>query len=307
MSKQDEMKNYLPPYFTEIYEVDHLLKTEAPECEQLDESIFDLTDQFFPLTATWGLNRWERMLKVQRESDDSIELRRARLLNMMSNIPPITYLSLEKSVNRFLKNPSAVIRLTTNRYHFALRVNLDDLQNTRYIVEILETLKPAHLAYTFTAFHHTDVHEKNDHHGRLTLRSRVGFFDHIPILLNGEFVLNGTFYLSGTRGTTDVPARFRHSLNMRMRLQHQSETAHRMNYVMTGAVHETKQGAALTLRTKNHLQHQTKKKMTFRLPVHVQTEQGGSLLIKDHYWILDGSVPLDGSKMLAATSKKIEL
>ncbi|MXI40263.1 DUF2313 domain-containing protein, partial [Escherichia coli] len=93
MSKQDEMKNYLPPYFTEIYEVDHLLKTEAPEFEGLDESISDLTDQFFPLTATWGLNRWERMLKVQRESDDSIELRRARLLNMMSNIPPITYLS----------------------------------------------------------------------------------------------------------------------------------------------------------------------------------------------------------------------
>ncbi|MCY7539808.1 YmfQ family protein [Bacillus pumilus] len=307
MSKQDEMKNYLPPYFTEIYEVDHLLKTEAPEFEQLDESIFDLTDQFFPLTATWGLNRWERMLKVQRESDDSIELRRARLLNMMSNIPPITYLSLEKSVNRFLKNPSAIIRLTNNRYHFALRVNLDDLQNTRYIVEILETLKPAHLAYTFTAFHHTDVHEKNDHHGRLTLRSRVGFFDHIPILLNGEFVLNGTFYLSGTRGTTDVPARFRHSLKMRMPLQHKSETTYRMNYVMTGSVHETRQKAALTLRTKNQLSHQTKKKMTFRLPVHVQTEQGGSLLIKDHYWILDGSVPLDGSKMLAATSQKIEL
>ncbi|CAL8900279.1 MULTISPECIES: YmfQ family protein [Bacillus] len=307
MSKQDEMKNYLPPYFTEIYEVDHLLKTEAPEFEQLDESIFDLTDQFFPLTATWGLNRWERMLKVQRESDDSIELRRARLLNMMSNIPPITYLSLEKSVNRFLKNPSASIRLTTNRYHFALRVNLDDLQNTRYIVEILETLKPAHLAYTFTAFHHTDVHEKNDHHGRLTLRSRVGFFDHIPILLNGEFVLNGTFYLSGTRGTTDVPARFRHSLKMRMPLQHKSETTYRMNYVMTGSVHETRQKAALTLRTKNQLSNQTKKKMTFRLPVQVQTEQGGSLLIKDHYWILDGSVPLDGSKMLAATSQKIEL
>ncbi|MGP3738355.1 YmfQ family protein [Bacillus sp. 4A_MP2] len=259
MSKLDEMKNYLPPYFTEIYDVDHLLKTEAPEFEQLDESIFDVTDQFFPLTATWGLNRWERMLKVQRESDDSIELRRARLLNMMSNIPPITYLSLEKSVNRFLKNPSAIIRLTVNRYHFALRVNLDDLQNTRYIVEILETLKPAHLAYTFTAIHHTDVHETNDHHQRLTLRSRVGFFDHIPILLNGEFVLNGTFYLSGIRGTTEVPARFRHSLKMRMLLQQEKETAYRLNYVMTGASHETKQAATLTLRAKNQLSHQMKR------------------------------------------------
>lgn len=307
MSKHDEMKAYLPPYFTEIYEVDHLLKTEAPEFGQLDESIFELTDQFFPLTATWGLNRWERMLKVQRESGDSIELRRARLLNMMSNIPPITYLSLEKSVNRFLKNPSATIRLTSNRYHFTLQVNLDDLQNTRYIIEILEMLKPAHLAYRFTSVHHTDVHEKNDHHQRLTLRSRVGFFDHIPILLNGEFLLNGLFYLSGTRGIADVPVRFRHSLNIRMPLQHESEITYRMNYVMTGAAHGIKKSAALTLRLKQKQPHHIKKKVTFRLPVHVQNEQDGSLLVKDHYWILDGSVPLDGSKMLAATSKKIEL
>lgn len=28
------------------------------------------------------------------------------------------------------------------------------------------------------------------------MRSRVGFSDHIPILLNGEFLLNGALYLS---------------------------------------------------------------------------------------------------------------
>lgn len=143
MSKLDEMKAYLPSYLTEITEFDELMKSEAPEMERLDDSIFDMTDQLFPLTATWGLNRWERMLKVQRESGDSIELRRARILNLMSNIPPITYASLERAVNRFLKNPSAVVRLTTGRYHFSLRVNLDDLQNTRYIVETLENLKPS--------------------------------------------------------------------------------------------------------------------------------------------------------------------
>lgn len=219
MSKYDDMKAYLPSYLTEITEFDELMKSEAPEMERLDDSIFDMTDQLFPITATWGLDRWERMLKVQRESGDSIELRRARVLNLMSNIPPITYASLERAVNRFLKNPSAVVRLTTGRYHFSLRVNLDDLQNTRYIVETLENLKPAHLAYKFTSVHHTDVKEIKDYHNRLTLRSRVGFFDHIPILLNGEFLLNGTFYLSGSRNSTDIPVRFRQSLKLTLKLK----------------------------------------------------------------------------------------
>ncbi|MGG5181412.1 YmfQ family protein [Bacillus sp. MM09(2025)] len=307
MSKYDDMKAYLPSYLTEITDFDELMKSEAPEMEKLDDSIFDMTDQLFPITATWGLNRWERMLKVQRESGDSIELRRARILNLMSNIPPITYASLERAVNRFLKNPSAVVRLTTGRYHFSLRVNLDDLQNTRYIVETLENLKPAHLAYKFTSVHHTDVHEIKDYYNRLTLRSRVGFFDHIPILLNGEFLLNGTFYLSGSRNSKDIPVRFRQSLKLAMKLKKEMKVSGRTRYVMVGARNETDQQAALTLRSGfNHVRKE-KKKMTFRMDAHVSNDQSGSVIIKQKYWTLDGSVPLDGSKYLAATSKQIDL
>lgn len=47
--------------------------------------------------------------------------------------------------------------------------------------------------------------------------------------------------------------------------------------------------------------------MTFRMATHVSNEQSGSAIIKQKYWTLDGSVPLDGSKYLAATSKQIDL
>lgn len=47
--------------------------------------------------------------------------------------------------------------------------------------------------------------------------------------------------------------------------------------------------------------------MTFRMVAYVSNEQSGSVTIKQKYWTLDGSVPLDGSKYLAATSKKIDL
>lgn len=54
MSKQDDMTAYLPPFLTSLKEMAELLKAEAPEFDKQNDSIFDLTDQLFVPTATWG-------------------------------------------------------------------------------------------------------------------------------------------------------------------------------------------------------------------------------------------------------------
>ncbi|MCY8451301.1 YmfQ family protein, partial [Bacillus spizizenii] len=71
MSKLDEMTAYLPPFLTKLKEMAELLKAESPEFEKQNNSIFDLTDQLFVTTATWGLERWEKILNVPRESGDT--------------------------------------------------------------------------------------------------------------------------------------------------------------------------------------------------------------------------------------------
>lgn len=96
MSKLDEMTSYLPPFLTKLKEMAELLKAEAPEFEKQNNSIFDLTDQLFVTTATWGLERWEKILNVMRESGDTDEIRRLRLISKMSNIPPATYRLLNR-------------------------------------------------------------------------------------------------------------------------------------------------------------------------------------------------------------------
>ncbi|MEJ9331100.1 YmfQ family protein [Bacillus licheniformis] len=149
MNKIEEMENYLPPFLTKVREMSEILQAEAPEFEQQNNDIFDLTDQLFITTATWGLDRWEALLNVARESGDSIEIRRLRLISKTSNIPPATYQAIEQALNRFLKNPSARVRLLPKEYRFNVDINIDDLQNVRELIETLENIKPAHLAYTF--------------------------------------------------------------------------------------------------------------------------------------------------------------
>lgn len=128
-----------------------LLKAEAPEFEKQNNSIFDLADQLFVTTATWGLERWEKILNVPRESGDTDEIRRLRLISKMSNIPPATYRAIEHALNRFLKNPSAQVRLLPREYRFNIDIDIDDMQHMSELIETLENMKPAHLAYTLRA------------------------------------------------------------------------------------------------------------------------------------------------------------
>lgn len=51
----------------------------------------------------------------------------------MSNIPPITYRAIEQAVSRFLKNPSAQVRLLPGEYRFNVDINVDDLQHMNEI------------------------------------------------------------------------------------------------------------------------------------------------------------------------------
>ncbi|MGG1595558.1 putative phage tail protein [Terribacillus saccharophilus] len=151
MSKFDDMQAYLPEYLRKIKDMNMILEAEAPEFEKQNEAIFDTTDQLFISTATWGLQRWEKNLNVIPDPGDDIEVRRARLLAKASNIPPVTFLSLEKAINRFIKNPSAMVRLLPKQYRFSVDIDVDDLQFVKQIIQTIEDMKPAHLGYLLRA------------------------------------------------------------------------------------------------------------------------------------------------------------
>ncbi|MCP6682773.1 YmfQ family protein [Bacillus nakamurai] len=148
MSRLDDMTASLPLFLTRLKEMTEILKAEAPEFDQQNNGIFDLTDQLFITTATWGLDRWEKILRIPRESGDTAEMRRLRLISKMSSIPPMTHQAIEQALNRFLKHPSARVRLLPGEYRFNVDIVLDDLQHMSELIETLENIKPAHLAYT---------------------------------------------------------------------------------------------------------------------------------------------------------------
>ncbi|MEC0721285.1 YmfQ family protein [Bacillus haynesii] len=306
MSKIDEMAFHLPPYLTEIREIQEIITAEAPEFEKQNQEIFDMTDQLFVTTATWGLDRWEKILNVRREASDGVDIRRARLLTKMSNIPPITSRSIERAVNAFLKQPSASVRLTAGRYHFLLSVNGEDLQFIPSIIQTVNHMKPAHLAYTFRGGFHYECRPPKSVHNRLVLRSKNGFFGTIPVYLDGQYLLDNAFYLNGFREIDGLPRRFKQQLTLRHKKRQYIRSASSFT-IKTAAENRRKQQTKAGMKT--GITNQNKKVQSFKISCKCEHEfkQAGALEMREKWWTLNGAFLLDGTKQLAAAAQKIAL
>lgn len=71
-----EMADYLPRYYGESKIVNGLLDVESVEFDMLQQSVQDVLNQFFISTATWGLDRWEKLAGIPTIRTNSYEQRR---------------------------------------------------------------------------------------------------------------------------------------------------------------------------------------------------------------------------------------
>jgi hypothetical protein len=92
-----DMKDYLPKYYDDSKVATNIIDRESDEFAQLDAQIKDILDQFFIDTATWGLDRWEKMCGIYPDLSKPIEQRRAVVKAKMRGVGTVT-VALIKSV-----------------------------------------------------------------------------------------------------------------------------------------------------------------------------------------------------------------
>lgn len=149
MNKEEQMLNYLPEFLANLREFNQSIKTEAPEFEKSLSEINDLLDQNFVMTATWGLDRWERIAYVSREPDSTIEQRRRRIINHLSSNQPATHILLESLINNYLTDNSVDLKFNKdNPYRLDIHFNWQDF-NWQRLLEEFKLAVPAHLDFTF--------------------------------------------------------------------------------------------------------------------------------------------------------------
>lgn len=149
-----EMLRYVPGYYRESKFYNAQNTAKGYEFDILRTIIDDFYYQFNPQTATWCLGLWEELLGIKSENR-GIEERRTNIMANIMLLPKITPISLERLISSVTGTKVRVIN-NVAPYVFAIDIYTEEKPtyiNYDSVVNLVEDVKPAHLAYeTYFSF-----------------------------------------------------------------------------------------------------------------------------------------------------------
>lgn len=144
----------LPRWYREIKDYQAICAAEQQEFDRLAAGTGLTLDNFFPQSLTEeGLGQWEQALGIWTDPQtETIEFRRARILNRLSTKPPFTLNFLRKKLDELIGPGKWEIYMDYPGYTLYVE---SSARNQSYAVEVSYTIgriKPAHIVYINAPF-----------------------------------------------------------------------------------------------------------------------------------------------------------
>lgn len=142
-----DLSKYVPPIIYSRPEIQTTYKSQGLELSILNKNIKDLQSQLFVNTSTWGLDFLERDYEIKTDLSKTYEERREVILAKKRGNGTVTKKMIKNTAKAFTNVEVDVIE--NKDYSFTVRFigekgipkNLQDFK------DMLEEIKPAHLAY----------------------------------------------------------------------------------------------------------------------------------------------------------------
>lgn len=305
--KAKEILSWLPQVYGEAETFLWLLEVIGRELLEMEEWSEDFENQVVPQTATWSLPYWEERYYLPVNSAASPEKRRADILLRMWQRAPINPYKLEEILTGITGLPVKV-KENTGKNHFTVCFEGYAGAGLFYrTVEEIDRLKPAHLIYTIQYLHDLMVQVQADYDAGILFTTQLiargkENLGYTKKLLDGFWRLNG--YQQAEKATDLYEAVC--SWNTAFELQKSSICLICSNAAflqqsiqvdgrpdLSGGVLEPAEAVLPSVTT--------------RTAVTCKTGYTAELMVRKNFWKLDGSILLDGSKMLNAEQYVMEL
>lgn len=160
---KEQMKSYLPSYLSGSEIFDAMLGTEAVEVVELSTAIEDVLQQFYIDTATWGLDRWEKMCGIATDLSKPLDQRRSVIKSKLRGIGTVTA-ELVKNVAEAFANGEVDVEENNATYTVTVTFvgRLGIPPNLEDITQALRDIIPAHLGieYVYKFITHGDLKKK---------------------------------------------------------------------------------------------------------------------------------------------------
>lgn len=149
----------LPPWYREVLDYQELCQTETAQFEALADEIIGVADNFFFQTMDEGaVSMWEQVFHiVPNPSTESLDFRRARVLNRITTRPPYTLGFLYQKLDELIGPGEWTVTVDYPNYTLYIE---SAAQNQNYATELAFTInriKPAHIVWINSPFVRTGL------------------------------------------------------------------------------------------------------------------------------------------------------
>ena len=143
-----QLKDSLPVYFTDIYEVDAILGVVSKEIDRLYGVIYAAFDNLSASRATGAFEKWENDLGLSHYVTDSE--RKQAILATLGLIRTQTVETITGIIRAYARNAEIVVK--ENGYEVAVRVSeTGECTSFRQLKAQIERALPYHLSLDFSA------------------------------------------------------------------------------------------------------------------------------------------------------------
>ena len=145
-----DLMHYLPDFYQDVREIKELQTVLGYEVGEVVYSTQDLLQQCFISTATWGLDRWEKVFGITTDKSKSYERRREILLAKLRGSGTTTKDMIKNVAIAFSGGEVNVIEFP-REYRFVVQfIGIKGIpQNMAGLINAINEIKPAHLVYSF--------------------------------------------------------------------------------------------------------------------------------------------------------------
>lgn len=195
MIRQVDLISYLPQFIKDYREIKHITDAENPEFQMLSDKTEVIKDNQFIITCNEiGISKFEKLLNIVPNIDDTLEARISRVIIRWNDSIPYTYRALIERLNNLCGEGNYVVLPNFDKYELEIIASLSLSGQADELDFIITYMIPANLVVisknklvhnlTGTVFTGGTVVDKNYY----TINSKI----------NNEHLLERTLRFSGS-------------------------------------------------------------------------------------------------------------
>ena len=143
----------LPPWYKRVLDYQQICNSEREQLDVLSLEIAAVAENMFLQTmGVPAIEEWENIFKIYPSSSDTIEFRRARILNRVSTKPPFTLEFLYQKLDELIGENRWTVYVDYTNYTLYIESSAENQSYAQEISVLLNTIKPAHIVYVNTPY-----------------------------------------------------------------------------------------------------------------------------------------------------------